>query len=113
MSPTTPKPTSGRRIAAFDFDGTLTRRDTLVPFLVRSCGAAAVARATARVAPVAVRSRLGHLEDAIHHRDATKVAMLRHLFAGREAAWLAEQGAAFASTLPGRLRPVMIEQVGW
>jgi HAD superfamily hydrolase (TIGR01490 family) len=106
-------PGPGRRIAAFDFDGTLTQRDTLVPFLVRACGAAAVARATAKVAPVAVRSRLGRLEDAIHHRDATKVAMLRELFRGRDAAWFAEQGAAFSTTLARRLRPVMVEQVAW
>ncbi len=108
-----PAPEPGRRIAAFDFDGTLTTRDTLVPFLVRACGAAAVARAAARVAPVAVRSRLGQLEDAIHHRDATKVAMLRSLFRGRDATWLADQGTAFAATLPGRLRPVMEEQLAW
>ena len=36
---------SGRRIAAFDFDGTLTRRDTLVPFLAKACGTQALTRA--------------------------------------------------------------------
>ena len=35
---------SGRRIAAFDFDGTLTRRDTLLPFLTRACGPREVGR---------------------------------------------------------------------
>ena len=104
---------SDRRVAAFDFDGTLTRRDTLLPFLVRACGAAAVARAAARVSPVAVRGRLGLLEAAIHHRDATKEAVLRDLLGGRPAAWLAEQGRSFAVTLPDRIRPVMVDQVAW
>ena len=40
---------SGRRIAAFDFDGTLTRRDTLLPFLTRACGPRAVGRIASRV----------------------------------------------------------------
>lgn len=104
---------TGRRIAAFDFDGTLTRRDTLLPFLVRACGSRAVARAAGLVAPVNVRSRLGRLEDGLHHRDATKEALLGHLMAGRTAAWLAEEGAAFAQTLEARLRPVMVEQLRW
>lgn len=104
---------SSRRIAAFDFDGTLTRRDTLLPFLVRACGARAVARAVTRVAPGATRARLGRLEQAIHHRDATKEALLRALLAGRDAAWFAEIGEAYARTLPGRLRPEMARQVSW
>src|SRR4051794_22538784 len=104
---------SGRHIAAFDFDGTLTRRDTLLPFLVHACGAGAVARAVARVAPLAARARLGRLEAELHHRDATKEALLRELFAGREAAWLEERGAAVAPTLPGRMRPEMQEQLRW
>ena len=102
-----------RRIAAFDFDGTLTRRDTLLPFLVRSCGARAVARAVSRVAPLAARARLGRLEAELHHRDATKEALLRELFRGREAAWLAEQGEAYARTLPRRFRPEVAAQADW
>lgn len=103
----------GRRIAAFDFDGTLTRRDTVMPFLVRACGARTVARSATRVAPVAARVRLGRLEAAIHHRDATKEALLRDLLAGRSAQWLAAEGASYAATLTSRLRPAMVEQVAW
>ena len=102
-----------RRIAAFDFDGTLTRRDTLVPFLVRACGARAVAGAVSRVAPRAARARLGRLEAEIHHRDATKAALLRELLAGREAAWLARAGQDYARTLPRRIRPEMAHQLAW
>ena len=102
-----------RRIAAFDFDGTLTQRDTLLPFLVRTCGARRVARAVSRVAPLAARARLGRLESELHHRDAVKEALLAELLAGREAAWFAQAGEDFARTLPRRLRPDLVEQVGW
>ncbi|CAN5902659.1 HAD-IB family hydrolase [soil metagenome] len=102
-----------RQIAAFDFDGTLTHRDTLLPFLVRACGARRVATAVARVAPVATRARTRRLHDALHHRDAVKVALLRDLFRGRDPGWLAAEGASFAATLPGRLRPAMAEQLAW
>ncbi len=102
-----------RRIAAFDFDGTLTRRDTLVPFLVRACGARPVARAVSRVAPKAARARLGRLEAEIHHRDTTKAALLGALLAGREGAWLAQAGRDYARTLPRRIRPEMAHQVAW
>ncbi len=103
----------GRNVAAFDFDGTLSRRDVLVPFLVRACGVAAVSRAVARAAPGAVRARLGRTTGGVHHRDATKAAILRDLLAGRPASWLEGQGEEFAATLPGRLRAEMVEKVRW
>jgi phosphatidylglycerophosphatase C len=104
---------SERRIAAFDFDGTLTQRDTLLPFLVRACGARRVAQATSRVAPLAARARLGRLQAEIHHRDAVKEALLADLLRGRDAEWFAEEGRSYARTLPGRLRPEMSDQVAW
>lgn len=104
---------TGRRIAAFDFDGTLSRRDTLVPFLARSCGAAAFSRAIGRVAPTAVRARTGRLEGEVHHRDATKEALLRELYTGRQEDWLTQQGERYATTLDAKLRPEMVEQVQW
>ncbi|MCB0972082.1 MAG: HAD-IB family hydrolase [Acidimicrobiales bacterium] len=104
---------SGRRIAAFDFDGTLTRRDTLVPFLATACGRGALGRALRRVGPLAVRARTGRLDSDLHHRDATKAALLHELMAGREAAWLERQGSGYAAGLGARLRPEMVEQVAW
>ena len=47
----------GRVVAAFDFDGTLTRRDTLVPFLALVVGWPRVAMALAACAPSLVRDR--------------------------------------------------------
>lgn len=104
---------SDRQIAAFDFDGTLTHRDTLLPFLVRAFGARRVAAAVARVAPAAARARTGRLQGDLHHRDAVKAALLRDLFRSRDRDWLATEGASFAATLPDRLRPEMVTQVAW
>jgi phosphatidylglycerophosphatase C len=102
-----------RPLAAFDFDGTLTRRDTLVPFLVRACGAAAVGRAVRRIAPLAVKARTGRLASELHHRDASKEALLHELLTGREAAWLEREGERYAQELDARLRPEMLDQLRW
>lgn len=103
----------GRRIAAFDFDGTLTHRDTVVPFLVAAFGRPAVARAAAEVAPTAADARFGRRRTGAHPRDVTKAALLRRLTAGRPADWFADRGRRFADTLDRRLRPEMMEQALW
>lgn len=104
---------SGRRIAAFDFDGTLTRRDTLLPFLARACGPRVLGRTVRRIAPTAVRARARRLPAELHHRDATKAALLQDLFAGRHGEWLQAEGREYATTLGAKLRPEMVEQVQW
>src|SRR3954452_21285331 len=83
-------------VAAFDFDGTISRRDTFLPFLQRVCGAQRVYRALARCAPA---SRLG--------RDAWVGAVLLHLRAGHPSGELEQAGEDYASFLleGGRLRP--------
>jgi phosphatidylglycerophosphatase C len=102
-----------RRIAAFDFDGTLTRRDTVLPFLVRVHGRLKVSRAMARVAPAAGRARLAPRPGEPHHRDFTKVAVMKALFTGTDPAHLAEHGEAYAQTLTQRLRPDMVKKLAW
>jgi phosphatidylglycerophosphatase C len=104
---------SGRRIAAFDFDGTLTRRDTLVPFLARAAGPSTFGRALGRIAPDTVRARTGRLEAEIHRRDATKASLLRELLRGRSDAWFQARGQQYATGLAAKLRPEMVEQVRW
>lgn len=104
---------SGRRIAAFDFDGTLTRRDTLLPFLAKACGPSTFGRTLGRIAPDALRARAGRVAAEVHHRDATKAALLRDLFRGRSDLWLQARGQQYATTLAAKLRPEMVEQVRW
>jgi phosphatidylglycerophosphatase C len=87
-------------VAAFDFDGTLTQRDTLVPFLRRACGPWSIARAVfaARRAP---------------GRDALKVALVGELFRGWPAARLDSLGRAHVPTLLAALRPGSLDRLDW
>ncbi len=100
-----------RVVAAFDFDGTITRRDTLVPFLAYACGRARVAAALAAVGPQLALALGGR-----GSRDDAKVALLERVVAGRDAAELATAGCAFADRLAGdrrRLRTDVLERVRW
>jgi phosphatidylglycerophosphatase C len=90
-------------VAAFDFDGTLARKDTFVPFLTKACGRR---RLAAAVAACAARSRS-------RDRDVLKVALVGHLFQGWDRARLDEAGRAYAATLPALFRPEMVERLKW
>ena len=91
----------GRTVAAFDFDGTISRRDSLLPFLQHVCGANRLFRALGAVAPgVLAGVARGRLD-----RDAAKDAVLVRLLAGRPLTEVAEAGERFAEVLlDGRLR---------
>src|SRR5262245_39365356 len=79
-------------IAAFDFDGTLTRRDCMVPFLCRVAGSGAVVRALAAESPAMAR----------HGRDGVKAGVLRRLLAGRSLADVTSRGELFAGDIMDR-----------
>jgi phosphatidylglycerophosphatase C len=97
--PTEPKPGqtgdgdgSIRPLAAFDLDGTLTRRDTLRPFLVRAIGRDRTYRGLlASSFPLARAAALGG-----PHRDRAKAAVLERLLGGRPLAELAETAESYA-----------------
>jgi phosphatidylglycerophosphatase C len=96
------RPTAGGRpgVAAFDFDGTLTRRDTLLPFLRRACGHWPIVRAA-----IAARGARG--------RDAFKVALVGRLFRGWPAARLDALGRAYVPKLLDALCAASRERVEW
>jgi phosphatidylglycerophosphatase C len=89
-------------VAAFDFDGTISRRDTFVPFLQRLCGAQRVFRA---LVATAGGSRLD--------RDAWKDAVLVRLLSGRPLADVEAAGREYATFLrtEGRLRPRALARI--
>ena len=95
-------------IAAFDVDGTLTRRDCVLPFLVRVAGRRSVARALARrphllVAAARDRSR----------RDDVK-ALLAGVLAGRPVADVHEKGRDFATEIVEQwMRPDVVDRLRW
>jgi phosphatidylglycerophosphatase C len=76
-------------LALFDFDGTLTRRDTVLPFLLQVCGPAALPRFSAAAAGAYVRDS--------ERRDAAKAAIIRSALAGRSHAEIAAAGRTYAS----------------
>jgi phosphatidylglycerophosphatase C len=98
-----------KTVAAFDFDGTLTQRDTLGPFLREVAGTAAFARALAADAP---RLALAGVRAA--SRDDAKERMFRRLLRGRAHADLATLGDAYGMRVATTgLRPEMVERVRW
>lgn len=95
-----------RGVAAFDFDGTITKRDTLVPFLF-SQGRARMTSAGAAGAVVA----LPHMRD--HYRDRVKARVIRALFAGRPVDEVERIGQQYSETLPDTYRAATLESVVW
>ena len=69
-----------RTVAAFDLDGTLTRRDTLLPFLAALCGRVALAKAVIAVSGVLATTMLA---DDNARRGEVKDQLLAKLVAGR------------------------------
>lgn len=105
MNPThVPDPV--RAVAAFDFDGTLTHGDTLLPYLRRVVGARRLARGLASAA-WAGRNR------SEEGRAAAKEALLRATLEGIPTVELAAAGRAHADELLGSgLRPQLVSRLG-
>jgi phosphatidylglycerophosphatase C len=96
-------------VAAFDFDGTLSTRDNLVPFLCRVAGTATVSQALAGSgARLVRRGRSGW------NRNALKVEVVRRVLTGFDAERFDELGRAFAFEILRRhLRRDTVERVDW
>ena len=101
---------SERPLAAFDLDGTLTHRDTLLPFLRRAFGRGRTYRTLlASSLPLARAAAFGGA-----HRDAAKAAVLRGVLAGAPLDGLTEAAEAFADHVVARgLRPEVCDRVDW
>ncbi|MGH8988891.1 MAG: HAD-IB family hydrolase [Acidimicrobiales bacterium] len=97
-------------VAAFDFDGTLTKGGSVVPFLVRVRGIVPVALAVLRELP-------GLAQAAVvggNTSDHAKEALFMRLLAGFPAAELDRIGGEFAEThLRRRLRADTRERLEW
>jgi phosphatidylglycerophosphatase C len=88
-----------RTVAAFDFDGTLTRRDTLLPFLVRMVGWSRVGPALA----MSVRT----------DRDASKQRLLTRTLGGRSHTDVVTAGAEYGAAVARTISPEMRRRVEW
>jgi len=97
--------TPARRVAAFDFDGTLTRRDTFLPFLERLYGRRRLVASAAAIGPP------WRPQPGTHRRDDVKSRLLRRLTAGDDPARITAHGASYATLLEAALVPAMVDRV--
>ena len=96
-------------IAAFDFDGTITYRDTVGPFLLSVASWRQLAGALAPVGPALLGVWLGLVA-----RATIKERLFRHVLAGLPAATLQAGAERFAhEQLPRLVRPEALERLRW
>jgi HAD superfamily hydrolase (TIGR01490 family) len=97
-------------VAAFDFDGTLTRGGSVFPFLVQVRGVVPVTLAVLRVLPQLIRAALVGGTVA----DDAKQALFTRLLSGLPAEQIERVGADFAERhLRQRLRPEVQGRLEW
>ncbi len=101
---------SRRCVAAFDFDGTISRRDTLGPFLARVSGTPTLVRTLVRNTPRLALVIAGRLD-----RDAEKERVIGQLLGGRTTTSVEAAGREYAEVLWARqrFRAAMLEQLAW
>lgn len=96
-------------VAAFDFDGTLTHRDSLLPFLLFDQGWWRFTLKMARVSPVLTAYALRMIRN-----DRAKESLLTAFLGGRPLAEIEASGTRFATThIPGMLKPEAWERFLW
>ncbi|MGC2047852.1 MAG: HAD-IB family hydrolase [Gallionella sp.] len=96
-------------VAAFDFDGTLTRRETLLPFLLYTHGPITVAHHALFLSPTLAGYALGLINNGV-----AKERVFVRCFAGMSDKELQQQGVRFASNvLPGLLREESMQRFVW
>ena len=91
-----------RTVAAFDFDGTLTSRDSFVGFLAAFTGWVSVGKALVVSAPAA------------RDRNVFKEQLLTHVFKGRPLADVNARGQVYGEQLARtKVTPAMRERIAW
>ena len=95
-------------VAAFDFDVTITTRDTFVPFLYRAFGRHKVRAAFFRLAPEAAKVLLG-----FSTRDVFKARLIHALFAGESSERLHAVGFEHAGEILNWVRPEALKRIAW
>ena len=97
-------------VAAFDFDGTITKRDTLISFLAYVAGRWQTAKKLALLSP----ELIGFLLNTVSRQEA-KEAILKRFFKGIPQHQLLELGEAFASStvLSHLVYPSALKRIEW
>lgn len=97
-----------RTIAAFDFDGTLTYCDTLIPFLRFLNGTPGCLAAILKSTPSFLKFFI-----SLHSRQDVKETLLRHALKGKTLEECQAGGRNFSSQLKSLLRPEALEKLKW
>ncbi len=96
-------------VAAFDFDGTITYRDTMFPFLRHALGPAAFARGGMLSLPVLAAYVAGLMAN-----DVAKARTFARFIGGMKLEELRRHGESFAAErLPRLVRPQALERLQW
>jgi HAD superfamily hydrolase (TIGR01490 family) len=95
-------------LALFDFDGTVTTRDTFKPFLYYATGRARTTIGTALLGPIVAANRLGLVKATELRRAAAYVC-----FRGRHEAEIDEIGERYSRELDPLVRPEMLFKIRW
>lgn len=96
-------------VAAFDFDGTISYRDTLVPFMIFTKGWLAFLWAVMRQLPALFLYLIGYM-----NRQTIKERFLTQLYRNTTETQLREWGLRYArEKLPSKIRPKALERIRW
>lgn len=96
-------------VAAFDFDGTLTHRDSFLPFLRALAGDRVYAQRMLGLAPVLLGYGLGLVKN--HH---AKARVLAAFLSGQDVQQIQQVAQEFATRqLPGRIRASALTRLRW
>lgn len=109
MTPAMPEPriSSDHEIIVFDFDGTITTRDTFALFLRYYAGTPKWLLNIARLLPTFAAYKLGRID-----RHAVKKAVVKRFFSGESADDVQDKAAQFArDVIPGLIRPAAQERL--
>ncbi len=97
------------RLALFDFDGTISNKDTTSDFIVRSCGRRKALLGLIRLSPIFLAYSLKR----ISHHEA-KQATIQHYFGdwGKES-FIAAAHCYARNVIPAILRPEALNRINW
>jgi len=95
-------------LALFDFDGTVTFKDTFAPFIYFASSRTRIALGTLLLGPLILGYKLGLIAAPRMRAAAARVA-----FQGRRASEVQELGARYAKTLSAEVRPEALERIRW
>jgi phosphatidylglycerophosphatase C len=95
-------------LALFDFDGTVTTRDTFKPFLYYAAGRTRATLGTAVLGPIVAAHKAGFVTGTRLRRAAAYVC-----FRGRSEAEIDEMGERYSRQLDPQVRPEMLTKIRW